>query len=89
MVDRIRLGDFELWAVRYTNFTASAMVLDSAGNVFFADVEEHIVRRIDAASGLIRTGASANIAVVGCDLLSKLAEYSTEGRGVAILCGPV
>jgi len=26
-------GDFQLWAVRHTNFSASAMVLDSAGNV--------------------------------------------------------
>jgi uncharacterized delta-60 repeat protein len=29
-------GDFQLWAVRYTNFSASAMVLDSAGNVCLA-----------------------------------------------------
>ncbi|MGH6962281.1 MAG: hypothetical protein ACREE7_17500, partial [Dongiaceae bacterium] len=33
------------------------IAVDGAGNIFFADVEDHVVRRIDAASGLIRTVA--------------------------------
>lgn len=42
---------------------------------------------LNVANGLIRTGASSNVAVVGCDLLTRMADYSSEGRGVAILLG--
>jgi 3-oxoacyl-[acyl-carrier-protein] synthase III len=45
------------------------------------------VYSLNVANGLIRSGAHQKVAVIGCDLLSRLADYSTEGRGVAILCG--
>jgi 3-oxoacyl-[acyl-carrier-protein] synthase-3 len=45
------------------------------------------VYTLNMAHDLIRAGAHRTIAVVGCDVLTPLMEYSTEGRGTAILFG--
>ncbi|MCC6661943.1 MAG: ketoacyl-ACP synthase III [Phycisphaerales bacterium] len=41
----------------------------------------------NVAHDLIRAGSYRNIGVVGCDTLSEVMDYSTEGRGTAILFG--
>jgi 3-oxoacyl-[acyl-carrier-protein] synthase-3 len=45
------------------------------------------VYAVNIAHELIRGGAYRTVAVVGCDILTDLMDYSTEGRGVAILFG--
>jgi 3-oxoacyl-[acyl-carrier-protein] synthase III len=45
------------------------------------------VYTVNMAHDLIRAGAHRTIAVVGCDVLTPLMEYTTEGRGTAILFG--
>lgn len=42
---------------------------------------------LNVAHGFVRSGGCSNVAVIGCDVLSRLAQYNTEGRGVAILFG--
>ncbi len=42
---------------------------------------------INMAHDLIRAGTFGTIAVVGCDVLTPLMDYSNEGRGTAILFG--
>jgi 3-oxoacyl-[acyl-carrier-protein] synthase-3 len=39
------------------------------------------------AHDLVRAGAHRTIAVIGCDILTPLMEYTTEGRGTAIIFG--
>jgi len=42
---------------------------------------------LNQAWSLIRTGVYDTVAVVGCDVLSQFMEYTTEGRGTAIIFG--
>jgi 3-oxoacyl-[acyl-carrier-protein] synthase-3 len=42
---------------------------------------------LNMAHDMIRAGSHKTIAVVGCDVLSPLMDYSDRGRGVAILFG--
>ena len=59
--------------------TAGALDLNAAccGFVYATNV----------AHGLIRAGTHRTVGVVGCDTLSEVMDYSTEGRGTAILFG--
>lgn len=42
---------------------------------------------LNQAWSLVRTGVYNTVAVVGCDVLSQFMEYTTEGRGTAIIFG--
>ncbi len=42
---------------------------------------------VNLAHGLIRSGQCRNVAVIGTEHLTKMVEYSTRGRGTAILFG--
>jgi 3-oxoacyl-[acyl-carrier-protein] synthase-3 len=42
---------------------------------------------LNHAYALIRSGACRTVAVIGCDVLSQFMEYTTEGRGTAIIFG--
>lgn len=42
---------------------------------------------LNTAHDLIRMGSYSTVGVVGCDTLSELMDYSTEGRGCAIIFG--
>jgi 3-oxoacyl-[acyl-carrier-protein] synthase-3 len=46
-----------------------------------------MVFSMNIAHDLIRMGGYATICVVGCDVLSRIVEYSTKGRATAILFG--
>jgi 3-oxoacyl-[acyl-carrier-protein] synthase-3 len=45
------------------------------------------VYSLNMAHDMIRAGTHRTIGVVGCDILTPLMEYSTEGRGTAIIFG--
>jgi 3-oxoacyl-[acyl-carrier-protein] synthase-3 len=45
------------------------------------------VYSLNMAHDLIRAGSHRTIAVIGCDVLTPLMEYTTEGRGTAIIFG--
>jgi 3-oxoacyl-[acyl-carrier-protein] synthase-3 len=61
-----------------------------AGNAGALDVNAAccgFVYALNIAHDLIRAGTHRAVGVVGCDTLSDFMDYSTEGRGVAILFG--
>ncbi len=58
------LGDFGP-AVNATFNSPVSMVFDAAGNLYLADLGNHRVRRIDAATGIVRTVAGIDIAGSG------------------------
>lgn len=58
------LGDFGP-AVNATFNSPVSMVFDTAGNLYLADLGNHRVRRIDAATGIVRTVAGIDIAGSG------------------------
>ncbi len=58
------LGDFGL-ATNATFNSPVSMIFDAAGNLYLADLGNHRVRRIDAATGIVRTVAGIDIAGSG------------------------
>ena len=58
------LGDFGL-ATNATFNSPVSLVFDAGGNLYLADLGNHRVRRIDAATGLVRTVAGIDIAGSG------------------------
>jgi 3-oxoacyl-[acyl-carrier-protein] synthase III len=72
--------------------TAAAMVSEmvGAGRAGTADITSAcagFVYGLNMGHDLVRAGSYRNVAVIGADLLTRVADYTTEGRGVAILCG--
>lgn len=62
----------------------------NAGSIAAVDINaacSGFVYTISIANALIKTGAYRTIAVIGADTLSRHVEYSTHGRGAAILFG--
>jgi 3-oxoacyl-[acyl-carrier-protein] synthase III len=72
--------------------SAAALVSEmvGAGRAGTADITSAcagFVYGLNMGHDLVRAGSYGNVAVIGADLLTRVADYSTEGRGVAILCG--
>lgn len=65
-----------------------AVALDAAGDVYFADVHNHRIRRVDAASGIITTvagtgvaGAGASGTLAGAAPLDRPTALALDGSG--------
>ncbi len=65
-------------------FSPYGIAVDGAGNVFFADEDDHLVRKIEAATGLIRTVAGTGFSGTSGDGGPATAANLRNPAGVAV-----
>ena len=63
---------------------AAGVALDAAGNLFIADSENHRIRRVDAATGIMTTVAGTGVSGAGADEVQALASNLITPYGVAV-----
>ena len=65
-------------------FSPYGIAVDGAGNVFFADEDDHLVRKIEAATGLIRTVAGTGFSGISGDGGPATSANLLSPAGVAV-----